>query len=750
LALSLAGEGAAAQATSRQGPDAFLDATAETLFRAAQANWLGIDRSVIRYTAVIKQRMAAGIRTPLKDRTLVRNESAVRAFWDRDHDALIQVLGARFQHPGEEEERDSEAWIEDLMIDQPFEPGGDRLLFGLSDQDDQVYQPDNQDFWLAHPLGRGADTLYRYQSGDTLTLSFPDGRRLLTIQLDVLPREADVHRLSGTLWIEPESGALVRAAYRLARQFDAIRDIPDLQAEEEAGEFRMVPGLFKPWTFDMNMVAIEYSLWEFKVWLPRSMRVEGEAAAGILKFPVSMDLAYEIESVTTEDDLADPGPRELEERHFESREEAMAFLGQLLTDPDGVTYEHVTGLERTSNGRTSRYLVPEDRTVLERSQHLPPPIWEDAAGFATEEELRETIETLADLPQVPVQGIPWAANWGWARHDLLRYNRVEGPTVGGRFEAEVGGLFGPLTFEAKGFFGFADLEPKARLSFERESVKRRVTLGAYRELQATDAQGRYLGFGNSVYALLFGRDDGEYFMAAGADLVWRPPEAARQSFRFRAYAERQDRVSNNTTFALARSFDGDWDFRPNVEADRAEEAGGELHLAPWWGTDPLAAQVGLELYGHAATWRTPDSTSTENYARASAVLRIAFPLADATWRGGLEGGGGTSWGEAPLQRSWFLGGASTLRGYGAATLVGSSFVRGRLEVARVFPNALTVSGFGDAGWAGLREDFDSDDFLFGAGVGTSLLDGLIRFDLSHGLTGPEKRFRVDLYLDAIL
>jgi outer membrane translocation and assembly module TamA len=314
----------------------------------------------------------------------------------------------------------------------------------------------------------------------------------------------------------------------------------------------------------------------------------------------------------------------------------------------------------------------------------------------------------------------------------------------------VGGLFGPLTFEAKGFFGFADLEPKARLSFERESVKRRVTLGAYRELQATDAQGRYLGFGNSVYALLFGRDDGEYFMAAGADLVWRPPEAARQSFRFRAYAERQDRVSNNTTFALARSFDGDWDFRPNVEADRAEEAGGELHLAPWWGTDPLAAQVGLELYGHAATWRTPDSTSTENYARASAVLRIAFPLADATWRVGLEGGGGTSWGEAPLQRSWFLGGASTLRGYGAATLVGSSFVRGRLEVARVFPNALTVSGFGDAGWAGLREDFDSDDFLFGAGVGTSLLDGLIRFDLSHGLTGPEKRFRVDLYLDAIL
>jgi hypothetical protein len=307
-----------------------------------------------------------------------------------------------------------------------------------------------------------------------------------------------------------------------------------------------------------------------------------------------------------------------------------------------------------------------------------------------------------------------------------------------------------LTFEAKGFFGFADLEPKARLTFQRESVKRRIALGVYHELQPTDRRGRYLGFGNSVYALLFGRDDGEYFMATGADLVWRPPEAARQSFHFRAYAERQDRVSNNTTFALARSFDGDWDFRPNVAADRAEEAGGELLLAPWWGTDPLAPQAGLELYGQAATWRTPDSTATETYGRASAILRLAVPFTEGTWRVGVEVGGGTTWGEAPLQRSWFMGGASTLRGYRAATMMGSSFARGRLEVARVYANAWTLSVFGDAAWAGHREDFDPDDFLFGAGVGSSLLDGLIRFDLSHGLTGPEKQFRVDLYLDAIL
>ena len=61
-----------------------------------------------------------------------------------------------------------------------------------------------------------------------------------------------------------------------------------------------------------------------------------------------------------------------------------------------------------------------------------------------------------------------------------------------------------------------------------------------------------------------------------------------------------------------------------------------------------------------------------------------------------------------------------------------------------------MSVFGDAGWAGPRDAFDADDLLYGVGVGGSLLDGLFRMDLSHGLNGPAKQFRIDLYLDAIL
>lgn len=754
LLLTLSLPVAAAAQQAGYAPDAFLDPTAATLFRAAQGNWQAIDSSVVRYTSVIKQRIGAGIRTPLKDRTIYRNESAVRAFWDRDHGSILQVMGNRAQYPGRDQARDEPGWnwLSDLAMDEPFEPGGDRLLFGLTNEDAaEISNPDESDFWFAHPLAPGADTLYRFQSGDTLTLSLPDGRRLLTIQMDVLPREADVHRIAGTLWIEPESGALVRAVYQLSRELDVVRDIPEVREEDEAGEFDMVPGILKPWIFTMDLVAVEYSLWDFRVWLPRSMRVEGEVKIGILKMPIAFDVAYELESVTLEEDLDQPPDPGLIERHFDSRAEAMAFVASLLSDPSRVDYEFAEDVSRSSSGRTSRFIIPRDLEILEDSPELPPPIWDDAPGFASDEELADMVETLADLPPIPTQGVPWDANWGWARHDLLRFNRVEGLAVGGRFEAELGSFMGPINFEASGFMGLGDLEPKAKLTFERRSVLRRIAVSGYRELRPTDSQGRYLGLGNSLNSLFFGRDDGEYYMATGVDLLWRPPEADRESFRFRAYAERQDSVDISTNFSLIHAFNSDWDFRPNVMAQRLEEVGGELTLKPWWGSDPTAAQVGLELYGQGGAWRHPDSTDVKgDYARASALLRVAVPLADANWRVGLEAGGGTSWGDVPRQRNWFLGGPLTLRGYEASVVSGPSFARGRLEIARTFSTSFTMSAFGDAGWAGLREDFESRDILYGAGLGFSVLDGLIRMDLSHGLRGPDKSFRFDLYLDAIL
>ena len=747
--------GPALAQTRPYAPDAFLDPTAGSLFQAAQGNWQSIDSSVVRYTSVIKQRIAAGIRTPLKDRTLYRNESAVRAFWDRDHGSIMQVMGNRAQYPGRESAQEEEgwSWMNDLAMDAPFEPGGDRLLFGLSNEDaEEISNPEESDFWFAHPLGSGADSLYRFRSGDTLTLALPDGRQLQTVQLDVLPREADVHRISGTLWIEPESGALVRAVYQLSKELDVVRDIPEVKAEDEAGEFDMVPGILKPWTFTMDLVAIEYSLWDFRVWLPRSMRMEGEVKVGIMKMPIAFDLSYELESVTMEEDLEEAPDPGLEERHFETRGEAMAFLASLVSGTGGVDYEHVADVTRSSGNRTSRFIAPTDLTLLEESPELPPPIWSEAPGFASEEELEDMVQTLADLPAVPTQGIPWDANWGWARHDLIRFNRVEGLAVGGRFEAEFGSFLGPVNFETTGFFGFGDLEPKGKVTFERRSVLRRIAVSGYRDLRPTDPQGRHLGLGNSLYSLLFGRDDGEYYMATGADLLWRPAEADRESFRFRVYAERQDSVGVETNFSLTHAFNNDWDFRPNMMADRLEEAGGELTLSP---------VVGFRSAG------APVRSRALRPRRGVAASR--FHLGDeGLLQGQRSSEGGHTPGRGQLasrcgSRGWHELGRRTqatelVHGWGSDP----ERVRGCRPVRAVVYTG-TAGGGPDLSRGRDRQRVRGcrlgrvfgrssipGNLLYSAGLGFSLLDGLIRLDLSHGLKGPEKRFRFDLYLDAIL
>jgi len=750
VGLLVAHAGAAERVTAQAARDAFLDPTARALFQSAQASWASVDESVARYTAVIQQRIAAAVRTPLKDRIIYRSETAVRAFWDEDHDAVVQVLGTHSQYPGRSialREGDLD-WLDDLPFDEPFDPGSDRLFLGLGVSTDEDDDPEDAVDWIAHPLAPGADTLYRYESGDTLRLSLPDGRVLRSIQLDVLPRVASVHLITGTLWIEPESGALVRAVYRLSRQFDAIRDIEELQEEEEQGSFRYVPGLFKPWTFDLKMIAVDYSLWDFQVWLPRSMRLEAEAGAGVLKFPVTMDVSYALESVTTKLDLdsavAD-APSPLIEHHFETRAEAMAFLAGLLSQQDGIDYETWEN-DGPRSDRATLMIVPEDLSSVATSRYLPPPIWQDAAGFPSDDQLEAYLSALAKLPAPTIEGLPVVASFGWSRPNGLRYNRVEGLSVGGQIEASIGG---PYTLGATGFFGLADVDAKVRVDLERSSVRRRLELGVYRELTTPDPKGRYLDFGNSVHAFFFGRDDGEYFRATGADLTWRAPVGARESREFRLYAERHEAVASRAGFSLFHSFDT-WDFRPNLVADAVEEVGAEVRLSPWRGGDALGVQVGLELYGQGARWRLTGQSAQTDFARASAVLRAAVPVGGPRWRMGAELGGGTTWGDAPLQRSWFLGGAASLRGYPASAAFGPSFARARLELQRTFDGIGSAGVFGDVGWAGARTGFDADDLLYGIGVGGSVLDGLLRMDLSHGLEGPAKEFRIDLYLDALM
>lgn len=727
------GQDAAGQGTA----SSYADEMARALHVAAMENRSRLDESLIEYTAVVRQRIGAALRTPLKDRTLYRMESAHRIFWSRDSDNIVQVLALRQQTPVGATELEEDILDEFDFFDESFDPTGDRLFFGLADDDDDFGEADEDDFWFEHPLYEEWVGSYRFMTGDTLAISLPDGRRVLAVELQVIPRVADVHRMTGSLWIEPSTGALVRAVYRLSDTFDAFRDIPDLR-EEEDEDLRFIPGILKPWTAEISMIAVDYALWDFDVWLPRSMRMEGVITAGILKAPMSMDFSYQMESVTTEQSLKEQRPEDaVPEVHFRTRSEAMAYLNELAYGAE-VPYR-VAGTSRDGDRRT-RLLYPADLSILAESADLPPPIWEDAPGFASQSDLQELYDGLADLPTPPIAQVPSTLRWGLQRPDLIRYNRVEALSIGLRGQLRPQTFLGPVTLTGTARLGVADLEPNARGEITRETLRRRITLAAYNELAAVDEGARHLGLGNSLMAMFFGRDDGDYYRRSGASLDWRPPLAARESFHVQAYAEYHRSASRETDFALFQAWDGSFAFRPNLAADEGWEYGGLVRLSPWWGSDPFLTQGGLDL-------TLQGGVGDLEYARTSLVARLIVPL-PAQMRVGLEGGAGTAWGTPSAQRLWYVGGSRTLRGYDPLAAGGTSFWRGRAEVARTFHFG-SVSLFSDLAWAGDRDLVRFDDALYSVGAGLSILDGLIRADGSYALRAP-KGFRFDLYLDGIL
>jgi hypothetical protein len=691
---------------------AFLDPGAAVLMKRARNARLSSDRSLRSYTAIVRSRVAAGLRMPLKDRTLYRHESAARVRWSRDSTTVVQVLAGREQHPGGVQASHGGFGIDDL-----FDPTRDRMYFGLTKVDStESHDPD--DFWIEHPLGQVAERHYRYQTGDTLTIRLQDGRTVRVIELRVIPRRSDPHTLRGMLWVDTESGALVEAAFRLARTVDILRDMNALD-DDDRKDIGKVPGFLKPFEFDISLMTVEYSLWEMRHWLPRSMRFEGVARAGAVRFPATAELSYQMLDVITDNQ---PGAV--------SETEAIAATLQEWNATDDYRI-----INRRRGGNRLRVLVPRDSARLLQHELLPPPIWSDAPGFMTEGEIEELYDRVADVAGPARPDRPVAFGWGLREPDMVRYNRVEALSVGARLTV-------PLPYvrlEGIARLGIGDLRPNASLSAVRETMHRTLELRGYHELATVDESRAALGFGNSASALLLGRDEGEYYRATGASLGVAPPSTRRHWYDARAYVGRQRAVSRNTHVAVPRLW-SDSVFRANIAADAATQYGALLHLRPWWGTDARRAQLGVDLLLQA-------ETGDFEHGRGRLTLRSAVPLSEKL-RVGAEAAVGTSTGSVPVQRWFYLGGANTLRGYEPSTVSGTSMARGRLELARTYDFGSLVV-FTDWGWAGDRDDIRRIDQRWAVGAGTSLLDGLVRFDLAYGLRAP-RGWRIDMHLDAIL
>lgn len=750
---------------------AYLDPTAREMVRLARLRRQTVDRSITAYQVVARERSTYQLGAGRHERLAHREETAARIHWRRGGPVRVEALGAREATP--------------LFLAGIRLPSMYALVRAAFDPaDSQLFVMNRQELvQVRHPLANNSDAHYRFATGDSTSVRLPDGRTFRLRELRILPRRSDADLITGSFWLDTDTHSVVRAVYRLARPWDLHRD-----DDEELPRF--VPDVF----LSLDHYTIDYGFWSLRWWLPHHVSMRGVAEAGIFRAPVEYELFYSEYVVEGDvvavggaaaDSLEAPACRLPYSVHLlltDAPTESMVApatgqqAGTVRVDPstelaaqqrdslarerqarnDSIAAErrarradaHIGDAEAAAAGLAAaeqtranwrphcilEIVRPADPQALLTSEWFDRPIWDPGPAFLAPADLQRLTGALKRAAEPPWQFSPPRIEWGLESSGLTRYNRVDGLSVGGRARLDLG----RLTADATVRLGTADLLPDLELGLERRTRFGALRLSGYQRLILADPATRGLGAGNSLNALLFGRDDGDYFRARGAELTGRPSAGARQWYDWRLFAERQMPAAVGTQFSLRRNvFNREHAFRPNIAADSADQLGAALRLHTAGGLNSESFRWGAEL-------SLDGQTGSYRFARPAAVAHVWVPL-PRRLLARLELAGGSSTGQVPAQSLWYLGGPASLRGYAPTTASGQAFWRGRAAVSTRLPG-VRLETFTDFGWAGQRAEFTTRSPLRSAGAGLTFLDGIIRFDVARALREPTG-WRVDLHLD---
>ncbi len=581
---------------------------------------------------------------------------------------------------------------------------------------------------------------------------------------------------------------------------------------------RIARALVSPLKGDITAITVEYGLHEGQFWLPRQNVAEGFFQAGFVRMPLKLEERFDYDAVNTDLQLPRiPAPGDVglaatdttfssrltlgsgessrgdtSQAAVRAREDSLVRHHEFRSDSLRLESEKARAagdtaaarrLARSANfaiararritarreacaaGEThiasvgSRYggalkmaiTMPCDTTRLANSPDLPGTIFdpgEDAYSSTDQEELLKAL----DFSLQPEWGPqPPRIHTGL---DLLRYNRMEGLSPGVSLESNLGLGY---TARAEARIGTGDWVPNGELSVTRSTGDRSLRVAGFHRLGiANDDWGAPLSFGASVANALYARDEGFYYRTYGAEVGGTreaPAMLGRAPIQWRLFAERQRSAGSdpNSDVSLADLFSNP---RPvsNIDATELTALGGAVEIARVFGADPRYLRLLARARTEGAFTDRTDAIGTSGYGRF--VLDGTLTRGFGGFSAAVSGAAGTSAGDLPVQRAFFIGGLHTVRGQFArlnvdaeGPRVGDAFWLSRTEVARGVAGARLI-GFYDVGWAGARGDFTSGGRpMSGAGIGVSLLDGLLRTDVSRGIW-PERRWRVDLQLGA--
>jgi hypothetical protein len=570
--------------------------------------------------------------------------------------------------------------------------------------------------------------------------------------------------------------------------------------------------MISPLRANLTAVTVEYGLHEGRFWLPKLQVAEGHGTASFVRLPIKWEESFRYESVNAPLDL--PPLPTLEELGFgasdtardgnvnigggtgsattpelqRAREDSLinwyrtradslrAAAAAATASGDTTAARRLNSRAENSENRlkrivhrqescardstyvsaaTSRHggvrsvtVSPCDRSELADSPDLPHSLFDEGeAVFGAAD--RDQLLASLDLSLQPGWGPqPPVVRTGL---DLLRYNRIEGLSPGIEASSALGRGY---TARAEARIGTGDWVPNGGLSLERSNGRTTLGLGVFHRLAvANDFWGSPLSFGASAANLAYARDEGFYYRTWGAELRARGeqpgPLGANVEWRLFLEQHRSAGTDPNLQFSLA-GIAGNTQFERNIDATQLTALGASGEARRTFGANPFRYRLALRSAVEGAVTDRSDALGNTMYGRlaSEATLSRLFGRLGAS----LTGAAGSSIGDLPIQRAFYIGGLHSVRGQfarpdAATGHVGEAFWLGRTELGMNF-SVLRPVLFYDVGWSGSRSDFANPGRpMSGAGAGVSIMDGLLRFDLARGIW-PEQRWRADVQLGA--
>ena len=506
------------------------------------------DSALRSYRATTTQRMSVsmGARKLGLEKLLFRGDNVAEISWRRDVGVWIKPQGSRLTVPMASDVRGDMV----SAVSIPYFPGREQLWFPSSDFGVAKTDVDERD--IIHPLARGAERWYRYETGDSVDIRIANDRVIHLRELRITARKPEWRTFVGSFWFDTDGGQLVRAAYRMAAEIDIwsvateetarelmedkelapVRDsilrarLPrDLYVKDSTRRAQAaarhdpsddeVPGwvaaTFRPAKARLDAITVEYALYQGKFWLPRAHSATASADFMFMRVPFRMDEKFTYESVDGDFTLPPLPPTR-------NRLAADSSTNPAAVDVGGSTAQISLGTGNENDRRRQRrdsvqaavygsakvrqcekdttwtrienryegavrvaYELPCDMKRLSESPVLPP----ETAGDEELFDLRSQEELVKALG-LSLQA-PWAPQMPKVRigSDLVRYNRVEGLSVGVEATQTLGAGF---TARAVGRIGHADLHANGEFSLARSTGARTVTASVYHRLSALNPE----------------------------------------------------------------------------------------------------------------------------------------------------------------------------------------------------------------------------------------------------------------------